>query len=41
MFTPYSVQCFTPRTGLQIGSSPLGNPIIEQVDVWDDQRKSI
>jgi hypothetical protein len=27
MFTPYSVQCFTPRTGLPTGSSPLGNPI--------------
>jgi hypothetical protein len=23
----YSVQCFTPRTGLPIGSSPLRNPI--------------
>jgi hypothetical protein len=27
MFTPYSVQCFTPRTGLPIGSSPLGNAL--------------
>ncbi len=27
MFTPYSVQCFTPRTGLPTGNTPLGNRI--------------
>jgi hypothetical protein len=27
MSNPFSVQCFTQRTGLPIGSSPLWNPI--------------
>jgi hypothetical protein len=33
MFTPISVKCFTSRTGLPAGSSPLENPLHSVVKV--------